>query len=336
MARLILQRLVSLVCVLLALSIVVFLIRAVLPADPVRAMVGVTAPTEVVERKREELGFNDPLAAQYVRFLGQAVRGDLGMSLRTRRPVTDDIAKFAPATLELAAVTVVVAGMMAIAFGLWSALGEKGSGAARVLMVGGASAPTFFLAIVMMLVFYQRLGWLPSSGRLGAEYSPQGPTGFLLVDSVLQLDAGKLFDALHHLVIPTVCLALAPAVAVGRVLRGSLQDVLRQDFIRTARSKGLREVEVIIRHGLRNAIGPALSMGGLQVGALLAGVVVVEQVMAWPGLGRYTTQAITVADFPAVTGVTLVLGASYVLINAVVDIFQLVADPRLRSAEVKT
>lgn len=333
MGRLILQRLVSLVGVLLVLTIVVFVIRAILPADPVRAMVGATAPREVVERMREELGYNDPLPIQYLRFLGQALRGDLGISLRTRNRVTADIARFAPATIELAAVTMAVAVLLGVVLGVWSALGGRGSSMARALMIGGASSPTFFIAIVMMLVFYQRLGWLPAAGRLSDAYSSHGPTGFLLIDGVLQLNAGKLLDALHHLVIPAICLALGPAVAIGRVLRSSLQDVLRQDFIRTARTKGLREVQVVLHHGLRNAVGPALSMAGLQVGALLAGVVVIEQVMAWPGLGRYTTQAIGMADFPAVTGVTLVLGGAYVFVNAVVDILQLVADPRLRAAQ---
>jgi peptide/nickel transport system permease protein len=171
---------------------------------------------------------------------------------------------------------------------------------------------------------------LPASGRLGSNYADAGPTGFLLVDSILHGNPGLWWDAIRHLAIPAVCLALGPAVAIGRVLRNSLLEIMRHDHVRTARAKGLSERMVVIRHALRNASGPALSMAGLQVGLLLAGVVVVELVFAWPGLGLYTQQSIQNADFPAVIGITMVLGIAYVVINALVDILQLVADPRLR------
>jgi peptide/nickel transport system permease protein len=198
-------------------------------------------------------------------------------------------------------------------------------------MVALSSTPTFLLAILMILLFYSRLGLLPASGRLTNDQTTDGPTGLLTLDALLHLDFPEFGDAVQHLVIPALCLAVGPAVAIARVLRSSLIDVLNQDYVRTAQAKGLSNWAVLRRHGLRNAVGPALSMAGLQVGLLLTGVVVVELVLAWPGLGLYTTQAITSADFPAVTGVVLVLGLAYVVINALVDVLQMIADPRLRT-----
>jgi len=320
----------SLLVVLLILTLVVFIIQAVLPADPVRASVGAQATADVVEAKRHELGYDKPLPVQYVNFLGRVIRGDFGESLRTRRPVLEDISKFAPATLELAFCAALLAGLLGLVLGLWSALGSRGAGAARVTMVFLSSAPTFFGAILLILLFYRKLGWLPASGRMSSQYSDSGPTGFLLIDSIIHGDPSQWWDAVRHLILPAFVLALGPAVAIGRVLRSSLLDVMRQDHVRTARAKGLSERTVVLRHALRNASGPALSMAGLQVGLLLAGVVVIELVFAWPGLGLYTQQSIQQADFPAVIGITLVLGIAYVVINAVVDILQLVADPRLQ------
>jgi peptide/nickel transport system permease protein len=328
----ILVRVGSLLVVLLVLSIAVFIIKAVLPADPVRASVGAGATEEIVQAKRHELGYDKPIVVQYVRFLGNALHGDFGDSLRTRRPVLDDISHFAPATIELASCAALLAGFFGILLGLWSAHGGRGSGSGRMTMLAFASAPTFFLGILMLLLFYRRLHWLPASGRLSGKHVDSGPTGLLIVDSLIHRNTGELIDALQHLAIPAICLALGPAVAIGRVLRSSLLEVMRQDHVRTARAKGLSEWMVVLRHALRNASGPAMSMAGLQVGLLLAGVVVVELVFAWPGLGLYTQQSIQNADFPAIIGITFVLGIAYVAINAMVDIMQLVADPRLRVA----
>ncbi len=331
MGRLILNRLGALVVVLFALTVAVFVIQAVLPADPVRASVGANATKEVVEAAREELGYNDPLVVQYAHFLGRLAQGDLGTSLRTRHPVTEDIAHFAPATIELTLSAALLAAVLGTVLGVWSALGGRGSGVARTVILAFASAPTFLVAIFMVLVFYRRLGWLPASGRVDRIPLDEGPTGLLTVDGLLHGNLDQLSSALRHLAIPSICLALGPAVAIGRVLRGSLLDVMGQDHVRTARAKGLRERAVIVRHGLRNALGPALSMAGLQVGLLLTGVVVIELVMAWPGLGLYTTQSIQNVDFPAVTGIVLVMGTAYVVVNTVVDVLQLLADPRVRA-----
>jgi peptide/nickel transport system permease protein len=330
MARFTLTRLASLVGILLGLSVVVFLLQAVVPADPVRAMVGASAKPQIVEAKRHELGLDRPLPAQYAQFLSRAVRGDLQMSLHTRRPVRTDIAAFLPATLELAATALAMAVVLGGALGLLTARGRGTS--LRVGLVASASVPGFLLALLLLIVFYAQLRWFPGSGRISAELeAPTGPTGLLTVDGLLAGRLDVVRDALAHLALPALCLALGPAVALGRTLRSSLQTVLSADHIRTARAKGLTERGVLLRHAVRPALSAPLTMTGLQVGMLLAGVVVIESIFAWPGLGLYTARAITSVDFPAIVGVTLVMGAVYVIVNALVDVAQVAADPRLRA-----
>lgn len=329
MPRLVLNRLVALALVLLALSVVVFVLEALVPADPVRAMVGASATREAVEAKRRELGLDRPLPVQYVRFLSRAVRGDLSLSLRTRRPVRRDLAQFLPATVELAGTAAALA--VGLGFVLGTLTSRRGD-AIRALLVGGASVPPFLLGLVLLLIFYVKLGWLPGSGRLSPGLdAPSGPTGLLVVDGILHARLDVALDALRHLALPATSLALGPAVALGRTLRSSLRTVMRQDHIRTARAKALPERRVLTRHALRNALNAPLTMVGLQVGMLLGGVVVVEAIFAWPGIGLYTMQSVAATDFPAIAGVTLLLGALYVVINTLVDIAQVAADPRIRA-----
>jgi peptide/nickel transport system permease protein len=330
MTRVLLARLAALAVILVALTAIVFALEAIIPADPVRAMVGASATREAVAAKRHELGLDQPLPAQYLRFVERAATGNLSMSLRTRRPVTDDLAAFLPATIELAAASAILAAVLGGFLGLVTARG-KGT-IARVVMLAGASAPPFLLALALLLLFYSHWHLLPSSGRLtpGLD-APGGPTGLFVVDGALHGRFDVVRDAIAHLILPAFCLALGPAVAIGRTLRSSLQTVLSQDHIRTARAKGLTERSVLVRHALRSALNAPLTMSGLQVGLLLAGVVVIESVFAWPGVGLYTVQSIASTDFPAVAGVTLVLGALYVIVNTLVDVAQVVADPRLRT-----
>jgi peptide/nickel transport system permease protein len=328
-ARFVAGRLAALAGILLALTAIVFVLQAVVPADPVRAMVGASATRQAVEAKRRQLGVDKPLVEQYTRFLGRAVRGDLSMSLHTRRPVRDDLAAFLPATLELALTAAVLAIGLGLLLGLATARGR--GGVLRFIMVGGASVPAFLLAILALLLLYARLGWMPGSGRLSPRLgAPSGPTGFFLFDGLVHGRLDVVIDAAWHLALPALCLALGPAVAIGRTLRSSLQTVMAQDHIRTARAKSLTERRIVLAHALRSSLNAPLTMLGLQIGMLLAGVVVIESIFAWPGIGLYTVQSITAVDFPAVAGVTLVLGAAYVIINALVDIGQVVADPRLR------
>lgn len=331
--RFIVGRVASLVGILLVLTFVIFLIQAVLPADPVAAQLGGGASRQLIEEKRRELGYDQPILVQYVHYLGRILRGDLGTSLRTHNPVRSDIAHFVPATLELAVCASVLILALSLLLGMWSVLRSKGGEAFRASMIGAASVPTFFVAILLILLFYSNLGWLPASGRLDEGTAVRPITSVVTIDALLEGRFTAFWDAVRHLILPAIVLALGPAVAIGRVLRGALLDVEGQDFVRTARSKGLTEKAVFRRHGLRNSMTPTLAMAGLQVGLVLTGVIVVESVFAWPGLGLYTARALQFSDFPAIMGVTLVFGTVYVVVNAIVDTLQMVADPRLRGGE---
>jgi peptide/nickel transport system permease protein len=332
MANLITRRLVALVAVLFGLAVIVFLLQAVVPADPVRAMVGASAPPEIVAAKRHQLGYDQPLPVRFLDYMGRLASGDLQTSLRTRDPVLTDLGTFAPASLELALAAAAMAAMLGVGLGLALAAGGRIARAIRLALIGGASVPTFLTALLLIVVFYSNLHLLPSSGRVDDTLVlPGGPTKLLLIDSILHGEPNLFWSALKHILMPAFTLALLPALAIARTLATSCERVLREDYVRTARAKGLRERTVLLRHALRNASGPALTMSGLQFGLLLGGIVVVEQIFAWPGLGRYIDQSIAYSDFPAITGTTLLLGAAYVIVNFLVDLAQAWADPRIRT-----
>lgn len=330
MTRFLLERLVGAIGVLLVLITVVFLLQSVVPGDPVRARVGANASAETVAAERERLGLDRPLGAQYVTYLGDAVRGSLGESTRTSRPVTQDVGEYLPATIELAFCAMFLAVVGGLALGVLAATATRGSGAVRLLFVSGASAPGFLLAFLLIYVFYLKLNWLPASGRSGLDAPPTGPTGALVLDGLFHGAPNVTLDALRHLALPALALALLPAVAIGRVLRSSLLEVYEADYIRTARAKGLRPRAVLWRHAMRNALSAPLTMTGLQFGLLLGGVVIIETVFAWPGIGLYTDQSIEAGDLTAIAGVTLVVATGYVIANTLVDVAQAVVDPRVR------
>jgi len=326
---LILKRIGAAALIMAILTALLFWLQRFATGDPVRARLGPGASQAVVDATREQLGLNDPLLVQYFRYLGGVLHGDLGMSLRTGRPVQSDLAMFIPATAELTLVAFVLAIMLAALFAVASALRWPGGRAFRALLTVGGSIPSFLVAIAGVILFYKYMGILPATGRTSLPDPPTGPTGMLTVDSLLSGRMDVFSDAWTHLVLPGVVLALGPALAIGRVLRSSILTTLMSDHVRTARAIGLSELSVMARHVIRNAIGPALSMAGLQLGLMFASVLVVETVFAWPGLGQYVALSIPVDDFPATAGVVLVLAAGYVAINTVVDILQASADPRI-------
>ncbi|MBI3215076.1 MAG: ABC transporter permease [Mycobacterium sp.] len=327
MLRFLSRRLSAAALILLILSLVIFVLQQVSPGDPARAYVGANASNAMVAAERQRLGLNDPFFTQYFRFLGGVFTGDLGRSLRTRQPVTSDLATYLPATVELVVTAFVIALILAALYALSGALRWPGASIGRGVLLLLATAPPFLLALVGIIVFFGQLGWLPARGV--GNFEDPGPTGMQALDTLLHGQADAFLDALAHLALPALVLSIAPAVAIGRVLRSSLQGVLGVDYVRTARSKGLGEPQVVGRHVVRNAIGAALSMAGLQLGVMFAGVVVVEQIFSWPGIGNYLAASIPVSDFPAIAAVTLVLGAIYVLSNVAVDLLQAVADPRI-------
>lgn len=329
LVRLLLQRGVAMIGILLVLIATIFALEHFTPADPVHVMLGANASPATIAATKHQLGYDKPLPQQFASYVGDIAHGDLQMSLRTRRSVTTDLGDYLPATLEHAFWGLLLAAVLGITLGLLTALKVRGSGLVRVVLLGLASAPPFLLALLGILLFYRQLGWLPATGRTSIRNAPTGPTKLLVIDGLVHGRLDVVVDALQHLVLPAFCVAIAPAVSIGRVLRSSLVGTLKADYVRTARAKGLRESMVVVKHALRNSIGAALSMGGLQVGLMFAGVIVVEQVFAWPGIGLYTAQSIPRTDFPAIAGVTLVLGAAYVIVNTLVDVLQAMADPRI-------
>jgi peptide/nickel transport system permease protein len=331
MLKLIARRLAAAVLITLALTAGMFILQRVSPVDPVHAMLGAQVSASEIVAERHRLGLDQPLPGQFLHYLNGLVHGNLGTSYRTRRPVSTDLVSFVPATAELSFYALVFALILAAGLAVGSTLRWPGAGVFRLLLVAGASTPAFLLAIVGILIFYQRLGWLPATGRTSLASVPSGPTGLLTVDGLLHGQPGVTVDALRHLLMPALAIAAVPAVSIGRVLRSSLITGMNSDYVRTARAKGLSEQRVVLGHVLRNCLGAALSMTGLQIGLMFSGVLVIEQVFAWPGLGQYMAQSIPAADFPAIAGVTLLLGVVYVAVNTVVDILQSVADPRIHA-----
>ena len=330
MLRLLAQRLLGAVPVLLVLALVIFILQQVAPVDQVVSIVGENAPPEVYDRAYAELGLDDPLPTQYVRYLSNLVQGDLGQSSVTRRPISTDLGVFLVNSMELIVFTLVLIVVMGAFLGMATAQGWRGSGILRVVMICGASVPVFLGALLGLLFFYRQLGWLPATGRTSIADAPTGPTGLLTVDGLLAGRLNVTIDALQHLALPAFCMSLGPAVSGGRILRSSLQQTLRSDHVRTAKAKGISEKQVLIKHALRNASGPVFAIWGLQFASLFGATIVVERIFAYPGVGLYISQAIGKGDFTTIAAITMVLGVLYVFANTVVDLMQAVADPRIR------
>lgn len=328
LGSLILQRLAAAVVIIVALVAILFVLQHVSHVNPVHAMLGPGASDHAVALETRRLGLNRPIWDQFGRYLGDLVRGNLGTSYTTRTPVRGLLANGFPATLELAVFSLLLAFLLAAILGTTSALGLRGSGIVRIVMLIGGSTPTFLVAIFGLLILYKDLGLVPVSGQTSAGIGGHGNAAAF--DALVSGNLSAFVNALWHLLLPGLCIALGPAVSIGRMLRSSLVAGLGSDWARTARSKGLRERAVLIRHALRNSLGPTLTMVGLQLAGMLAGVVVVEEVFSWPGIGFLMAQSIPTSDLPVVIGVTLILSVSYVVINLLVDVLQVVVDPRQR------
>jgi peptide/nickel transport system permease protein len=308
------RRLVALVPVLAGVSVVVFLVLHLSPGDPAEIMLGSQATQEDLARLRAQLGLAEPLPVQYVRWLGQVLQGDLGRSLWTKRPVLREVLDRLGATLVLTASALVLSTLGGIALGIASATRRNSflDRVSAVVSLFGASMPVFWLGIVLMVAFSLWLGWLPASGM----FAPYG--------------GGDLRDLLAHLILPAVTLAAASTAIVARLTRSSMLEVLGQDYVRTARSKGLVERAVVVRHGLWNALMPIVTVVGVQAGYLLGGAVLTETVFAWPGVGTLMVQGILARDFPLVQGCVLVVALTFAVINLGVDLLYAYLDPRIR------
>ena len=333
MGRYLLRRLFTLIFVLWGMSLVTFSVSHVIPVDPAAASAGMEGGTEVIERIRKELGLDRPLHEQYLRYMGDILfKGDLGYSILNKRPVLQDIFTFLPASIELAIFSLLLCTVCGILLGVFTATRAGGVADAliRVFAVGGVAMPVFWLALLMQLLFYGILGWFPDGGRLGWQFeAPPTLTHLYLVDSLLTGQWAVFLDALKHLILPGVTLALANIAIITRMTRSSLLEVLHQDYIKAARARGLSQLRVLIRHALKNALIPVVTVIGLQLGHLIAWVFLVEIIFSWPGIGSYMVRSIINLDFPAVMGCTLFTSFIYVFINLAVDVIYAVLDPRI-------
>ena len=314
MKRYLARRLLLLVPVLAGVSVIIFMVLHLSPGDPVEIMLGSQATQEDRVRLRADLGLDQPLPVQYVRWLGHVVRGDLGRSLWMKRPVLGEVLLRFKATLILAGSALLLSTTIGLALGVASAtrpnsLVDRLSATASLF---GASMPSFWLGIVLMVVFALQLGWLPASGM----YAPYG--------------GGGLRDLLAHLILPAVTLAAASVTIIARLTRATMLETLGQDYVRTARAKGLGERKVVWRHALKNALIPIVTVVGVQAGYLLGGAVLTETVFAWPGVGTLVVQGILARDMPLVQGGVLVIALSFVLVNLLVDTLYAWLDPRIK------
>ncbi|MFN3981714.1 MAG: ABC transporter permease, partial [Caldilinea sp.] len=289
---------------------------------------------KIVAAFRAEWGLDRPPAEQYLVYLQNLLSGDLGRSIKSRRAVAEDLASYLPATIELATTAILFGVTVGVALGLLSALRRNTwiDHTARVISLFGVSTPVFWLALVALYIFYARLGWVAGPGRLDAGLAPPPHvTGLYTVDSLLAGDWRTFSNAVSHLILPAMVLASYTTGLITRVTRSSMLEVLGMDFIRTARAKGLADNKIVVRHALRNALIPLITVIGFSYGNLLAGTVLTEAIFAWPGIGQYAYRASTSLDFPAIMGVSLLIALIFILINLIVDVLYFIVDPRLRA-----
>jgi peptide/nickel transport system permease protein len=318
--------------VLLGVSIVVFFMVRAIPGDPAQLLLGQQATQEQVAQVRENMGLDKPIFVQYGLFLVDAARGDLGDSIVTGRPVTTELAERFPATLELTAFAMLVAVLVGVPVGVIAAVRQYSllDKVTSVLALTGISMPIFWLAMILIVIFFVNLGWLPFPGRLSTDVSVTAITGLVLVDSLLTLNFAGFWDGLLHLIMPAVALGTIPMAVVMRMTRSSMLEVMNEDYVRTARAKGVVPWRVVFKHALRNAMLPTVTVIGLQVGLLMGGAVITETIFSWPGVGQIAYESIFRRDYAMIQGVVLYGATLFVLVNLAVDILYAVLDPRVR------
>jgi peptide/nickel transport system permease protein len=332
MLRYVVRRLLLLIPILLGVSILIFFWIRALPGNPASALLGERATPELVKEYKERYGLDRPLPVQYWDYLKVTLQGDLGTSTSSRRSITSEIRRRFPATVELAAAAMLFAVGLGIPLGFLAAK-RYGGIFDNVSLVGsllGISIPIFFLGIILKYFFAVRWHWLPSVGREDVELSPKHPTGFYILDGLITHDWTALWDAVKHLILPAIALGSIPLAVITRITRAAVLDVQNEDYVRTARSKGLPPLTVDRRHVLRNAMLPVSTIIGLQTGLLLSGAVLTETVFAFPGMGSWLRDAIFASDYPVLQGGILFLALVFVLVNLLVDISYAIINPRIR------
>lgn len=330
-AQLIRGRIALLGLVLLGVSFITFSITVLIPTDPARLIAGDYASEETIALIRSDLGLDRPLVLQYGRYLASIVTGDFGVSIRTGRPVTEELLKYFPATVELTIFAMFLSGVLGILLGVVSAVFRDSwiDHLVRLFSLAGISTPSFWLALVLIYFFFGYLGWFPAGGRIDPALADfPRITGFYTIDSLLALRGGAFLSALHHLALPALCLSVVNMGAFARLIRASMLEQLERDYIRTAKAAGLSRGAIFFRHALPNALIPFVTVFGLSIGHLLTGAVVTEAIFTWPGMGSYILEAIGSLDFPAIMGFTVFTAVIFVMVNLLVDVLYLILDPQ--------
>jgi peptide/nickel transport system permease protein len=328
------RRLLLLVPILIGLSLLIFVWIRALPGSPAESLLGERADEQSIAQIRDQLGLDDPFYVQYGRYLQTLASGELGTSIATRRQITDEFKERFPATVELSLAAGLFAVLVGIPLGFFAAkrYGSALDHGSLVLSLLGVSIPIFFLALILKYIFAVRLGWLPSVGRQDVLIDAEHPTNFYVLDGIITRNWEAAWDAVKHLILPAIALGTIPLALIARITRASVLDVQNEDYVRTARAKGISGGEVDRRHILRNALLPVSTVVGLQVGLLLSGAILTETVFAIPGIGTWIYEAIQNRDYPVLQGGILFIAVVVVLVNLVVDLSYGLLNPRIRLA----
>ena len=328
----IIKRLLWAIPTLLGVSILVFSMVHMVPGDPALVMLGEHANKESVDILREQMGLNKPLWEQYYLFVSNAITGDFGISLASGEPVIDEFMERFPATVELALFAIIFSIIIGLFAGIISAVKRYSifDYAAMSTALAGVSMPVFWLGLMLIYFFSVELAWLPVSGRLGYKFDIETITGLFLIDSLLVNDTQAFWDALKHLILPSIALGSIPMAIIARMTRASMIEVLKEEYIRTAYAKGCTKMQVIMIHALKNALLPILTVIGLMVGTLFAGAVLTEMTFSWPGIGKWLINAVNQRDFPIIQSTTLIIASMFVVVNLIVDVLYAVVNPRIR------
>lgn len=330
--RLLVRRILFLFLVLFGLSLITFTLSHLVPADPARLIAGPRASKSAVAKIRHDYGLDKPVYKQYVDYVQGVVQFDFGKSFSSRKPVRDDLRRYLPATMELGLYAFILATCVGIPLGVASAVKRDTmvDHVSRFVSISGLALPVFWLALMVQFLFFGKLGWLPDGQRLPVGVDPpRSITRLYAVDALITGNFHVFKIAVEHLLMPVVVLAYGSLAVVTRMVRGGMMEVLNQDYVRTARAKGLSRNDVVLRHALKNALLPTVTSLGLQVGLLFSGAFLVEIVFSWPGIGRYAVKAIESVDYNAIMATTLIIAVIFVLMNLVVDILYLFLDPRI-------
>ncbi|MBI4736263.1 MAG: ABC transporter permease [candidate division NC10 bacterium] len=326
------KRFLTIVPVLIGISLIVFSFIHLIPGDPAVAMLGERATPQRVAEVRAQLGLDHPLYTQYLIYVGKILRGDLGASILRGDPVLRDLVRRFPATVELALSAILIAILVGIPMGIIAAVWRNSvfDGVSRLVALTGVSMPIFWLGLMLAWFFGVVLRWLPTGFRLGTDVTLASVTNFYILDSLLTKNPQALASSLRHLILPAVALSTIPMAVIARMTRASLLEVLSQEYIRTAEAKGLHQGAVILRHAMRNALLPVMTVTGLQVGRLLAGAILTETIFSWPGIGLWIYESIQARDYPIVQGATLFIATIFVMVNLLTDVLYAAVDPRIK------